>query len=1095
MQQIQRLLAVGWIVTIVSLFYDPVTPTLTDITMLNRLSERRMHQIKWLLAVGWTVMLVSLFYDPVTPALTDPHMLNSPFRLDLNDACIKVQGDCLPETPYSMTARIFWAAIVPLGLILIFVSGHEVWRRICPLSFFSQIPRALGFQRQKKIVSQNGKTRYQLFVVDKDSWLGKNYLYLQFALFFLGLNIRILFVNSDRLLLAGFLIFTILSAILVGYLFAGKSWCQYFCPMAPVQMVYTGTRGLLDSQSHLGDKSAISQSMCREIDKATGQEKSACVACQKPCIDIDSERAYWDGIESPDRQLVCFGYLGLVIGFYCYYFLYAGNWEYYYSGAWTHEASQLAQIFQPGWFWDDRSIPVPKLIAAPCSLAAFAGSAYAIGKLGEALYHRYLQKTGKIVSNSQILHQIFTICTVISWNIFWMFGSRPNLALLPTWAERLFTGFTIIVSGLWFAQTFDRTPDRYHRESLSNILRRQLKKLGIDTSQFLQRSIDDLKPDEIYVLAKVLPGFDRQSRIEVYQGVLTEALAEGRTQSANSLEMLQVVRTELRITPEEHNCVLQKVGIENPSLLDPLVQRSQEEQLRLTSYQQGLESLLMELINSHCSIEVALYQKQHQINALRSQYRITNLEQEQVLLAIFHPNSALLSTSAILIGQLQQWKIRHNALTRQPVHPDTAQIYQLLQSIIDDRQISIVTQLLNILELLADNVAAQEIARSTGLLAYRVSKELIKTNKPRLLPLIQKILLSPSSPHVAGALEPTIFGGLYESVVNRNVTQIAQLGCQLLPEISLNESLQDLLQEIDPITRAASLLALDRVESQLPLHIIHKLDGCGEPLVQETLDRILKRPLAVQSIPTLSLKLYHHGSVRELVYQQPTVRVGRSTDNDVAIFDGQVSRYHAILHLDANGIVVEDLDSAYGLRFADAHLRNGKQSIANGTKLYFSANNDDSFIEVHQSTIASQTNEGSITTLEKLLWWQSSQFFQQLNHQNLLSIAQISQLSIYQQGEFLCERDRPITNLLMPIAGFAQSSHGIVVPGQIIGETGILSKTNYPETIVVTSPTVSALVITDVSFDELLDCEPQIARALLSFFVTTHTIKHNRLGN
>jgi pSer/pThr/pTyr-binding forkhead associated (FHA) protein len=1045
--------------------------------MLNRLSESRMHQIKWLLAVGWTVMIVSLFYDPVTPILTAATTLSSPFRMNPDDACIQVQGVCLPEIPYSMTARIFWAMIVPLGLILIFITGHEVWRRICPLSFFSQIPRALGIQRKRKIVSESGKTRYQLFTVEKDSWLGKNHLYLQFTFFFLGLNIRILFVNSDRLTLAGFLIFTILSAILVGYLFAGKSWCQYFCPMAPVQMVYTGPRGLLDSQSHLGDKSTITQSMCREVDKTTGQEKSACVVCQNPCIDIDSENSYWEQIEKPDRKLLYFGYFGLVVGFYYYYLIYSGNWEYYYSGAWTHEESQLATIFKPGIFIGGKAIPIPKLIATPLSLAAFAAGAYAIGWIGESLYRKYLSNSGKQIPNTQVLHQIFTICTFASWNVFWMFGSRPNLAVLPTWAERLFTGVIVIVSGFWFAQTFGRTADQYQRESLSNALRRQLKKLGIDMSQFLQRGTDELKPDEVYVLAKVLPGFDRQSRLKVYQGVLEEALADGKTQSANSLEILQDVREELQITPDEHYKVLQSVGVESPSLLDPNIQRGREEQLRLTSYQKGMESLLMDLITIRVSIEDALKQKQSQINALRAQYRITSEEQEQVLLAMFHPDSALLSTSATLLGRLQNGKMQQNALTNLPINPE-AQVYKLLLSIVADQQKSIVNQLVNILELLADDVSAPEIARTTGFLAHQETRELLSANKPQLSPQIQQILLSKSPTTAARSSDRTVVSGLHVTVIEDKMSQITQLGSKALPQISLSETLQDLLQEVDPLTKAASLHALSQVEPNLPQHIIDRADGSGEPLVQEVVDRILQRPISTPVLPTLHLSVNVHGDLQQLVYQKSSIRVGRSSDNDLVILDEQVSRYHAILQVNETGVVVQDLESNYGLRLTNSHLRNGKRQVDNGAKIYFCPS-DNLFIQVSQSMKETPTNEQPITTLEKLLWLRSSPFFQPLNQQSLLLIARSSKLIIYNQGEYLCEQGKPANNLLMMISGMAQTAHQTISAGQIVGETGILAKTTYPETVVASSPRVPALVIAADSFDELLDREPQIARALL----------------
>ncbi|MFM7437062.1 MAG: 4Fe-4S binding protein, partial [Snowella sp.] len=160
----------------------------------------------------------------------------SPLRL--TDVCIKVQGKCLAQEPYAVGATLFWGAVVPSGIFILLVFGHELWRRICPLSFLSQIPRALGWQRQFKQENQKtGKIRYELAKVKADSWLGKNYSYLQFGWLFVGLCGRILFFNADRLMLALWILFAIAAAIFVGYFYGGKSWCQYFCPMAPVQTI------------------------------------------------------------------------------------------------------------------------------------------------------------------------------------------------------------------------------------------------------------------------------------------------------------------------------------------------------------------------------------------------------------------------------------------------------------------------------------------------------------------------------------------------------------------------------------------------------------------------------------------------------------------------------------------------------------------------------------------------------------------------------------------------------------------------------------------------------------------------------------------
>jgi len=177
----------------------------------------------------------------------------------------------------------------------------------------------------------------------------------------------------------------------VGYLYGGKSWCHYFCPMAPVQQIYSEPGGLFSSKAHTSDQT-ITQSMCRIV-LPDGKEQSACVACQNPCIDIDAERTYWDGLNKSKASFLRYGYVGLVIGYFVYYYLYAGDWEYYFSGAWARQPDQLASLFSPGLYLFGQSINVPKLFAVPLTLGGFTLLGYwagrALEKRAKAYSHRH----------------------------------------------------------------------------------------------------------------------------------------------------------------------------------------------------------------------------------------------------------------------------------------------------------------------------------------------------------------------------------------------------------------------------------------------------------------------------------------------------------------------------------------------------------------------------------------------------------------------------------------------------------------------------------------------------------------------------------
>ncbi|WP_373527608.1 cyclic nucleotide-binding domain-containing protein [Nostoc sp.] len=889
--------------------------------MFAKTPERQMHMVRWWLTCSWLLLIFFLFYDPISPWLTDPNNTLSPLRI-APEVCVKVQGVCLKQTPYALGARLFWTIIVPASIFILLVFGHELWRRICPLSFLSQIHRALGWQRQHRRVDlKSGKTSYELVKVKKDSWLGRNYLYLQFGLFYLGLCIRLLFVNSDQLALGIFLIFTILSAIAVGYLYGGKSWCQYFCPMAPVQKIYAEPRGLLTSKAHEGDRQTITQSTCRIVNQE-GKEQSACVACQSPCIDIDAERSYWDGITKPEQKLLYYGYIGLVISFYYYYYLYAGNWDYYFSGSWTHEANQLDTILSPGFYLFNKPIPIPKLVAVPLTLGFFAAGSYFLGLKLEKSYKNYLLRTNQSLSKEQIQHRIFTFCTFIVFNIFYAFGARPNTALLPLWLQYFYNVLLVIVSTLWFYQTWKCSQDLYLQESLASRLRKQLSKLQLDVSRFLEgRSLESLNPNEVYVLAKILPGFTEEKRLQAYKGVLREALEEGYVNSSNSLEVLQQIHQELDISDKEHLTVLTELGVEDPDLLDPTKQQTREDQVRLQSYRDQIASIvgskrrrtakglgreLLKVVQKQKSIQDVLPKDPQAMRSLRREYAIT-LEEEEKIQASLNDEAELLRRSDILLNQLHELSKRYQALT-QPLLPDKVAAWTLLQSTVEQKQQLIAKGLLEILKSLEYSPEGTRIALALGSLV------------PNVLPN----LLEDETSQWQKRLSPKIISRLIQQI--KRATDIIP---EMEPAVIVSH-LEVLLQEPDSLTQAVSLYMISQLDVQRSQELArHLLDSrlTVKALVRETAQMLLNQkaqpdtaPAAISSIEKL---LYLFGSdlfsnlkienLMELAYQSQ-VKVYNA--NEVVIEQGKKGKELLLLikgeaqlqvNLDNEEAIVESL--------------------------------------------------------------------------------------------------------------------------------------------------------------------------------------------
>jgi hypothetical protein len=525
--------------------------------MLHNIAEKKMHLVRWGLTIAWLVLIASLFCDPFTAALTHAHNFASPIRLN-PEQCVKMKDHCLSQSPYAIGAMIWWSIVVPSSIFILLVFGHEFWRRICPLSFLSQIPRALGIQRKRRIVdTKTGVTRFELIKVGENSWLGKNHLYLQFGLFVLGLGLRILLINSNRVALGCFLLFTIASAILVGYLYAGKSWCQYFCPMAPVQLVYTGPRSLLGSEAYQTQETGVTQSMCRITDPTTGQEQSACVGCKATCFDIDAEKQYWNDLQKPDRQFVHYGYFGMVVAFYLYYFLHAGNWDYFFSGVWTHEdevnANPWPKLLEPGFYLYGHSIAIPKVLSVFLTFAVMIAVTYGLGLILEKLCRKYVVIQKRSISLVQARHIVFTIFTIASFWTFFSYGARPLLNRLPAPLLLGFNALIVLVGAIWLFRTIQRQRQDYDRTAMASSLRKQVKRLGILDEKLLEgRSIEDLNPDELYMLVKVLPGFSEQLRQQIYKGVLQDCLEQKTATLQVSFKFCEKLRRELKLEDAIH---------------------------------------------------------------------------------------------------------------------------------------------------------------------------------------------------------------------------------------------------------------------------------------------------------------------------------------------------------------------------------------------------------------------------------------------------------------------------------------------------------------------------------------------------------------
>ena len=1048
--------------------------------MFNNISEKKMHLVRWFLAIAWLVLIASLFYDPISSSLTITGNTWSPFQInpELFDPqkcqeILTIQGKCVPEEviSYPLGAKIFWVMILPIVISMLLFLGHEAWRRVCPLAFMAQISRAISKQRQnKKVNPKTQKIRYELAKVPKKSWLAKNHLYLQFGFLAIGLSLRTLFINSDRIILGGFLIFTILSAIFVGYFYAGKSWCQYVCPMAPVEMILTGPRALWGSQAHQGDRKKISQSTCRTFDQS-GKEKNACVGCQSPCIDIDAERNYWELFKKPGRRFIHYGYIGLVLGFYLYYWFYSGTLQYYYSGVTNHENNQLQTLLDPGFYIFGEIIPIPKLIAVPLTIIIFIILSNFILRNIEKIYYSYRQKHGTTLTKQEAQHQVFTVCTFTAFNVYFLFGGRLFFELFPAPIELICRGLVVGVSTLWMYRTIFRTSQMYSKESLVNSLRRQLSKLNINFPKFLEgRSMDDLKADEVYVLAKVLPNFSKESSLQVYKGVLRDALEQGNVKSANSFEKLEQLRLELEIKDEEHYNILTELSVESPELFDPKKIRTRETQLRLESYREALEVQLLDLLEMGIPLADAIARRTKQVEKLKQEYGITLKEEEELFASLGDTKSTVLKQADTLLDLLKDLNQRDRAL-QENISPDHTIEFNLLRSLgINNKQQIIFQKLLSILEVLGESEEAKNIALSIiKLINLEIRSSIIDDHllefpwSERLDHEILKILQTPQT----------------------------QNNEELL--LSSIDVLEELLQELEPLITATALHTLNKLDPQKGRQIAENFLNNGESvdhLIIETSQRVLgMEGEKIPQIPTLTAQIKIKGENYCEVFQQSIIRVGRSLNNDLVLNDVKIAKQHAILYFDEDSAKIETTGSAYGVRIDGRFIKNTRQELKPQDTIYFSRGEEPSIVVSWDKQSAQSCSiDDTLGIIDKLLLLLEIPLFQAVKPEVSLELAKKANIHIYPKGIYLCKQGESSNELFLLIEGSAnvnvfQDNTKVVIntisPGTTIGEMGILTRQVRSANVVTTNENNRVLVVKAEDFERVLEKDSQVSKQLL----------------
>lgn len=490
--------------------------------------------------------------------------------------------------------RLFWTVTIACLPLLFVLAGFHFWRRICPLALVGQAGRFLGIQRDRKV----------------GPWLAENYLYVQFGVLFVGLAARLVATNGTPWALAAFLGAIAAAAFATSILYTGKTWCNFLCPVGIVEKFYTEP-----TQLRRGDNSQC----------------ATCTACKKNCPDIDLEHGYWKEAGNAARRVTYFAWPGVVLAFYGYFHLCSGGWAYYFTGAWTREPEQVRLALEPGLSFAPW---VPRLVAAPLSLAAGGVLSFALFALGERLALGRAGAGGP-AAEARVRHRALALAGTAGFLLFYVFAGQPTLAEAPWWLKR---GVEMLVVGAAVAMLlgrWNRQEQHYVQEKFARgILRRW--EWGDEPPS------DDL--GDIYLIHTERTR-QRELRVRAYKETVRELIADGVV-SRGELALLDKLRAQLGITDKDHEKVLSELSAEEKRLFDPAYRGSIEERLQEEQYRRDLERLVLYAAREGRAPEAAALER------LRQEHNVSPETHARVLRTVQGEGGPLAATVRETLGDV-----------------------------------------------------------------------------------------------------------------------------------------------------------------------------------------------------------------------------------------------------------------------------------------------------------------------------------------------------------------------------------------------------------------------------------------------------------
>jgi len=440
-------------------------------------------------------------------------------------------------------------------------------------------------------------------------------------LFSLGLWLRLIWTNGDGSALVVFFVGLSLVAFLVGTVFTGKTWCNYICPVSFIEKIYTEPNGLRETRNSQCTKCTACKKACPDINEENGYWKE---------IESPTKRVAY--FAYPGLVLGFYTYYWLQSGTWAYYF--SGDWTDQ-AGVINFAFLPGTNADTAGFFFLQA---VPRALAAALTLAIFAGGSFALFALLEPVVRRYLRRRDPATDLNRPRHVMFGIAAFTAFVTFYSFAGQPTLRKIE-WLPPYASILIVFTASLFLVRRLTRTPQAFAEQTVArNIIKRwewadvrpptdlhdayvmhtarssereraytqvleayqdavrETLASGLVTREEVQRldvlrnQLQIKRSDHDRMMASLAeeqrallddptgqPTAEERLQLETYARALANYLERGGSVDGADDKFLQQLRQEFRVTPEQHQAVLDRVlrGAESEGAVLHLVEALQ----------------------------------------------------------------------------------------------------------------------------------------------------------------------------------------------------------------------------------------------------------------------------------------------------------------------------------------------------------------------------------------------------------------------------------------------------------------------------------------------------------------------------------------